>query len=233
MTGASIAPATFLKSLLDFISSIASGRKVQMQAIGEIADRKFKDIDLTHEAFMKIIDDFIEKLVWARGEIARNEKVNGQILVDKIVKAIDLLDESRKKSMNDRRSAYEEAVSYRSMSLDKSIINKVPDEIVVLFREFLQEYCLYFEFDDRMSSGAGYGHGVGWLADQVDTKLKPSLWRYGIARSDNDLNSISKKFMLIINVSENAVKISREDWAKVSRAYHDLKLGLLERKFLI
>jgi hypothetical protein len=218
-----IAPKGVIAVVVAVFKEIGRGRRQRAKSLKALADRKFKELETTHELFVHLLKEVSEAADAAvrKSETAKDLTVAERMLIN----AILAVEKRRFQRIDARRKNLAEARIYSEKELsDTGIFRTVPENIARRLRDMMSAYAAYFLVSDL------YSHDLGRALFEIRSSVI-------VLQKQNDRFSSSKRDLKkrahdVKSITHDAISQSRTKWTNVATAYHELNFSLHEHGYI-
>jgi hypothetical protein len=214
---------SFLDVIFRAVAYFEQGRKRRTQALQVLAQRKFSELEATHQLFMTLLGDLSGAARTAASQLAITDDV--ETVRKAFFDAVSAVEIARDKGVDSRLKTFSEAHVYAKRALDeKGILKKLDANVCEHLRQMMNAYVDYFQVDNV------YLHELG----RALTGTRDSIIGRFIATNKFDFTKVDvEKAVADIEIlTETAIATSRRRWLEFAKRYHEFTFCLQENDLL-
>lgn len=199
-------------TLFEVFKWVRTERNAEAVSLKALADKKFIDLDYTHNKFFELLLDLRKAAKSAASQAKRTDNIED--VVAGLEQAIEAVSDIRREGAGRRRAGYEEANVYRGENnLERGIWKGVPGEVEQDLRVFMDAYCQYFQAERQY-----YNHDVAIVIAHAESRLR----RLSAAGKDVNRGELLKTSEDIVRDVSYAEELLAGRWQIVAASYHVL-----------
>lgn len=214
-------------SFLDIVFRVSDlllqGRKQRAKTLKLLADKKFRQLEVTHGLFIRLLRTLAEAARNASVQLDKSDDV--QAVQGALIEAIQAIEVSRWEGKESRMNDFREAMTFANRTLeDRGILATLDPRAAENLRALMGAYVDYFQVDNA------YLHELGRALGQA----RGSLVAYEIRRKRFDFSKVDLKRATkeVEALATAAIEGSRTKWGAVSLKYHELNYHLVEHGWI-
>lgn len=205
------------------LKEVGRGRTQRAKSLRALADRKFKELEATHDLFVELLGRISDA---AAQSIKKADNVKNVAAAEKIlIGAVLDVEKRRFQRVDARRKNVAEARVYSEKELNETgVFKTIPPDVAEHLQRMMAAYTAYFLVSND------YSHELGLALFQIRSSvivLKMQNERF--SSSKRDLRSRATQVQAI---TRDAIQKSRVRWTDVATVYHEFNFCLREHGYV-